>query len=155
MSRPSASVAVCLGLAGLCASAIGGTWLARSAAPDSVLAHDFGQALADASLSWSTSSHNVWLSSNDGAGPVLSKALAVGDTITISGKGGRPDPIEVTALEHVDGDRFGMPGLRFQLVTGQTVAHPPGSSAQPTVRFLFALDNPEAVPAPRSADRVL
>lgn len=151
MSRSPASIAVILGLAALCAAA-GGTWLAGRATPDAVLAHDFGRTLAGSSLSWATPPPNVWLSGLDGAGPALAKALAVGDTITISGKDGRPDPIEVTSLEHVDGDRFGLPGLRFQLVTGQSAGQ---AASAGQVRFLFAVEHPEPAATPRAADRVL
>lgn len=151
MPRPTNSVAALFGLAGLCAAALAGAWLARGVAPDAVLAQGFGQALADADVAWSTRQSNVWLSGLEGASLTLGKTLSLGDVITISGKDGRPDSLEVTALEQVDGDRLGLHGLQFQLVTG----HPRGAPAGHLVRFLFAVDAFPPGSVPLTADRVL
>ncbi len=149
MKRPTTPVAVLLGLAGLCVAALGGGWIVRAVTPDAVLAHGFGLALADADVSWSRPAPHVWLSNFDGAGPTSGKALSLGDTITIAGKNGHPERIEVTGLEQVDGDRLGLPGLQFQLVTGQFEAPAAGSTTGQLARFLFAVDAPAAV-APAS-----
>ena len=154
MMRPIRSVSALLGLAGLCAAAVGGTWIAPSAAPDAVLAQGFGHVLADADLSWSKPAPNVWLSHFDGAGPTSGKALSLGDTITIAGKGGHPERIEVTGLEQVEGDRLGLPGVQFQLVTGHFESHSAGSATGQQVRFLFTVDVPPAAVAP-ATDRSL
>ncbi len=160
MIRPTSAVAVLVGLAGLGAAALAGTWIARGAAPDAVLAYGFGQALASADVSWSSRAPNVWLSSLDGAGPTLGKALSLGDAITIAGKGGRPERIEVTGLEQIDGDRLGLPGVQFQLVSGQLVPgqiedQSIGAPGSQHVRFLFAVDAPMPASAPLAVDRIL
>ena len=149
MIRPTTPVAALLGLAGLCVAALGGAWIARGLAPDAVLAHGFGLALAGADVSWSRPAPNVWFSNFDGAGPTSGKALSLGDTITIAGKSGHPERIEVTGLEQVHGDRLGLPGLQFQLVTGQFEAPAGGSTTGQHVRFLYAVDAPAAI-APAS-----
>lgn len=141
-----ATVAAVLGLTGLLAAMP----FAEKVAPDSVLAGNYGAALADADVSWTSLPRNIWLSGL-GGGSGGDRALAQGDTITISAKDGRPQVIEVTGLELIDGDRIGVPGVRFQMVTGRAA----GSEQAPPVRFLFATDAPHAGSAAAPADRVL
>ena len=135
--------AALLGLVGVIAI---GT-LAERAVPDAVLASNYGAALAEAETSWTTLPPNIWLSRLGSGGP--DTALATGDTITIAAKDGRPQVIEVTGREMIDGDLIGAPGLRFQLVTGRAA----GTSGAP-VRFLFATHQQQA-PLPVAADRML
>lgn len=159
MRRSTASLATLFGCAGLCVSALAGVWFVRQAAPDAILAHDFRGALAGTNLSWSARSPNVWLSSLDGAPRPLGKSLTLGDTITIAGRGGRPDAVEVTSLEQVDGGRFGLPGVQFQLVTAHPLGRLDGTAtahaAGAPVRFLFSVEQPEAAVSTRPAGRAL
>ena len=136
--------AAVLGLAGLIAAGS----VADRAAPDAVLANNYGAALAEAETSWTSLPPNIWLSRLGGSGP--DTALATGDTITISTKDGRPQVIEVTARELIDGDLIGAPGIRFQLVTGRP-AGPTGAQ----VRFLFATDQHQSTSRAVQADRML
>ena len=139
-----ATVAAVLSLTGLLAAVP----IAERATPDAVLAGNYGVALADADVSWTSLPRNIWLSGL-GGGNGGDRPLAQGDTITIAAKDGRPQVIEVTGLELIDGDRIGVPGVRFQMVTGRAVT---GEQSSP-VRFLFATDAPPSAAAP--ADRVL
>ena len=141
-----ATAAAVLALAGLLAAVP----IARRVAPDAVLAGHYGAALADADVSWTSVPRNIWLSGL-GGGSGGDRALAAGDTITIAAKDGRPQVIEVTGLELIDGDRIGVPGVRFQMVTGRAA----GSEPAALVRFLFATDAPHAGSAATTADRVL
>jgi hypothetical protein len=132
------------------ASVIAAGPVAQHATPDAVLANGYGSALAEAETSWTSIPHNIWLSALSGGSAAPEKPLAAGDTITIAAKDGRPQVIEVTGLELIDGDLIGAPGLRFQLVTGRAV----GRSGAP-VRFLFATETQPPAPLPTAADRVL
>lgn len=142
----AATAVASLGLAGLLA----GPKFAQRAAPEAILTGSYGSALADADTSWTSLPRNVWLSGLSGGPAGADKVIAAGDTITIAGKDG-PQIIEVTGLEQVDGDRIGVPGVRFQLVTGHTL----GSHRSSPVRFLFATDRQNQPPAVAPADRVL
>ena len=142
-----ATAAAILGVFGLVAAIP----LAHRAGPDAVLANGFGKVLADADTSWASMPRNVWLSGLGGIPPGNDKVLAPGDTITIAAKDGRPQVIEVTGLELIDGERIGVPGVRFQLVTGRATDSP----ATTPVRFLFATDAATPAPATAQADRLL
>ena len=138
--------AAVLGLA--CLIAAGLIW--HRATPDAVLASNYGGALAEAETSWTSLPPNIWLSRLGGGNASAERALAPGDTITISASDGRPQVIEVTGLELIDGELLGVPGARFQLVTGLT-AEAPGEP----VRFLFATGTQRRAPPPAPADRTL
>lgn len=141
------NAAAMLGLVSLIAA---GPFASR-ATPDAVLASNYGAALAETETSWSSVPHNIWLSRLGGGGSGPDKILAAGDTITITARDGHPQVIEVTGLERVDGDLIGLPGVRFQMVTGRVE----GGSAAP-VRFLFAIESPQhQSPLPAPAARVL
>ncbi len=151
MLRPTACAVALLGLAGLCATAFGTEWVTNSAAPDAVLSRSYGAALGDADIAWTTRPQNIWLSGLAGTAGA-GKALAAGDSITIAGKDGRPETIEVIEWESVSGEPIGLPGVRFQLVTGRSRTQVPGT----VVRFLFASETPETMPPLRTpADRLL
>jgi hypothetical protein len=124
--------------------------IAQRVTPDAVLASNYGAALAGAETSWTSLPHNIWLSRLGGGGGGPNKTLAAGDTITIAAKDGRPQVIEVTGLEFIDGDLIGVPGVRFQLVTGRVAG-----TLEAPVRFLFATETPYQAPLPAAADRVL
>jgi hypothetical protein len=136
--------------AGLVAlAAASGAQSPRNAAPDAVLASGFSSALADADTAWSSTPPNVWLSSIGTPGAVFGSSLAVGDVVTLRGEDGRPQSVEVTALEQVDGTPLGLPGMSFRLVTGRDTTDAAG-----VVRFLFAIERPrtpDAIPAPARA----
>lgn len=138
--------AAALGLMG----AIAAGALAQRASPDAMLASSYGTALAEAETSWTSLPPNIWLSRLGGGSSGAEKALAPGDTITIAMKDGRPQVIEVTGLELIDGDVLGVPGVRFQLVTGRAAA-----ASREHVRFLFATEAQQQVPVPASVDRSL
>ncbi len=122
------------------------------AAPDAVLIGNYGAAFADADTSWTSLPRNVWLSSLGGDGiTATSRVVAPGDTITISGNDGHPQVIKVTALELIEGDNFGVPGVRFQLVTGRATNDRSGA----IVRFMFASEVPVGLPVKAPADRLL
>lgn len=151
MLRPTACAVALLGLAGLCATAFGAEWVTKSAAPDAVLSRSYGAALGDTDTAWTTRPPNIWLSGLAGTASA-GKALAAGDSITIASKDGRPDTIEVIELESVSGEPIGLPGVRFQLVTGRSRTQVPGT----VVRFLFASETPGTMPPLRTpADRLL
>lgn len=137
--------AAVLGLASLLVA--GAIW--HRAAPDAVLASNYGSALAETETSWTSLPPNIWLS-RLGGDSLAERSLATGDTITVSTRDGRPQVIEVTGLELIDGDLLGMPGVRFQLVTG-TASGKPGEP----VRFLFATGARSRTPLPTPADRTL
>ena len=139
-----------LGIAGAFASGIGAGTISRHAAPDALLAVNYGAALADADTSWTSLPRNIWLSGLGGADAHTDRLLAAGDTITIDGKDGRPEIIEITGREVIDGERLGVPGARFHLVTGVSTGR-----NRRTVRFMFATETPPALPEKASADRVL
>ncbi|MDX2154936.1 MAG: hypothetical protein SFW09_00370 [Hyphomicrobiaceae bacterium] len=152
----STAVALGLGLVGLTAAVFAGLSAgstARSAAPDAILASGFAHELADSDVAWAMPPANVWLSGLGSSAAAFGKLLVVGDRITIDGKDGRPQHVEVTSLEHVDGGRLGLPGLRFQLVTGRLA----DTTSPGTVRFLFAVNSTfdPAPAAPRPTDRLL
>lgn len=142
--RMRAVAAAFLGATGLALAAWASGLPARSTSPDAILASGFDRALADTDTSWQAPSPNLWLSA---AGPTSAgRSFSVGDVITIANKGGRPLAVEVTGLQHVDGDRIGVPAVDFQLVTARS-AHDPAS---PPMRFLFALGtSPQPVGLPR------
>lgn len=136
--------AAALGLAGM----IGAGAAAHRVAPDAILASNYKLALAEAETSWTSLSPNIWLSRLGSSGP--ERTLAAGDTITIAAKDGRPQVIEITGLEPIDGDLVGVPGVRFQFVSGRAIG-----TAGPPVRFLFATETPPQTPLPARSDRVL
>lgn len=142
MPRTRAAAIASLGLAGLLAGGMGIGVLSRYATPEAVLSVNYGKALADADTSWTSLPPNIWLSGLGGADAPVGRVLTVGDTITIDGKDGRPEVVEVTARDVIDGDRIGIPGVRFQLVTARA-AH----QRDRTVRFMFATEAPSPVPA--------
>ncbi|MGE0700254.1 MAG: hypothetical protein AB7O57_14245 [Hyphomicrobiaceae bacterium] len=148
MLRVKAVAAGVAGLAVLCAG-----WAMTSAhttaTPDAMLAKDYSAALADADTSWSTLPRNIWLSGL-GGGMARQGELVAGDTITINGRDGHPEVIRVTDLELVEGDHIGVPGVRFQLVTGR-------EAGGRMVRFMFAAGAPPhpSMPAPPTGGRAL
>lgn len=120
-----------------------GGLLATASGPDAALRSSYVTALDDTETSWTTPPENVWLSSL--TGPVSApKGLAPGDVITVASKDNAGERIVVTELELIDGERLGLPGVRFQLVTGRASDDESGR----TVRFLFAN---EAAPATGAA----
>ncbi|MEZ5857181.1 MAG: hypothetical protein R3D67_21495 [Hyphomicrobiaceae bacterium] len=133
MSMRSAAAGF-LGAASLGLAVWGVSAPVRSTGPDAVLASSFSRALADSDKSWQHVSPHLWLSSTAAPTPA-GRALAVGDLITISGKGGRPVAVQVTSLQHVDGERIGMPAVSFQLVT----ARPAHDTSGAAMRFMFAV----------------
>jgi len=151
MLRQRAAAVAVLGIAGAFLSGIGVGTVSKHAAPDAILAVNYGKALADADTSWTSLPRNIWLSGLGGADANTDRLLVAGDTITIDGKDGRPEVIRVTSREVIDGAHIGVAGVRFQLVTG----HSTGSD-QRTVRFMFATEAPVSALRDRSpADRVL
>ncbi|MGD9806599.1 MAG: hypothetical protein AB7E81_23295 [Hyphomicrobiaceae bacterium] len=149
MLRHRAAAVAVLGLAGAFIGSSAET-ISRHAAPDSVLAVNYGAALADADTSWTSLPRNIWLSGLGGADAHTDRLLVKGDTITISGKDGQPEVIEVSSREVIDGERLGVPGVRFQLVTGRSTGQD-----RRTVRFMFATETPSALPDKSPANRVL
>jgi hypothetical protein len=133
----STAAAIALGL--VCAGAAGGLSLGQGPAPDAVLAGAFEDALASTETTWSATAPNVWLSSLGMPAQSFGKTIAIGDMITIKGRTGAPEVIEVTGLEQVEGSGIGLAGVRFQLVTGRPAQQPEAG----LVRFLFAGDAPE------------
>lgn len=152
MHRQRAATAMFAGLAGLLVMGVAVSTLACRAGPDAVLATNYGTAFNDADTSWTSLPPNIWLSGLGSIGRAApDKTIAEGDTITIAGKDGHPDIIRVTALELIDGERFGVPGVRFQLVTGRSTT----GATSSVVRFMFATEAPIGLPIKASADRVL
>ena len=151
MHRSNVAALAC-GIAGIVTAAWGLSAVAYHAAPDVVLASSFDKALVASDTTWTTTPANVWLSGLGSPGASVGKVITVGDVITINGKGGRPQSIEVTALERIDGARIGLAGVQFQLVTGRSGASPAGR----VVRFLFATDTADdRAPVAVMPDRVL
>jgi len=155
MLRNRAAAAATFGLAGVLAGGFAIGTLPKTVSPDAILAANYGNALAHArtDTSWTSLPQNIWLSRLGGADANTDRLLTSGDTITIDGKDGRPEVIEVSSREVIDGERMGMPGMRFQLVTGQSTRQ-----ANRTVRFMFATEVPAPLPtAPdkSTANRVL
>lgn len=150
MLRQRAAAATILGIAGAFICGMGVGTVSKHAAPDAVLAVNYGAALADADTSWTSLPRNVWLSSLGGADTNTDRLLAAGDTITIEGKDGRPEVIDVTSREVIDGELLGVPGVRFQLITGQSTGRD-----RRTVRFMFATETPATLPEKPAANRVL
>lgn len=152
MLRRRAAVIAVLGIAGAFISGVGVGTVSRHAAPNAVLAVNYGAALADADTSWTSLPRNVWLSGLGGADANTNRLLTAGDTITIDGKDGHPEVIEVTSRDVIDGDLFGVPNVRFQLVTGRSTGRD-----RRTVRFMFATETPSSttLPGKSPADRVL
>lgn len=151
MLRQRAAVAAVLGIAGAFVSGMGVGTISQKASPDAVLAGNYRHALADADTAWTSLPKNVWLSGLGGADERTDRLLAPGDTITLDGKDGRLEVISVTNREVIDGGLLGAPGVRFQLITGQTTDRHPR-----TVRFMFATDTPAATHIEKPAtDRVL
>jgi len=149
MLRQRAAAAALLGIAGAFLGGIGVGTVSRQAAPDTVLAANYGTALADADTSWNSLPRNIWLSRLGGVDTHTDRLLAAGDTITIDGKDGRPEVIEVTGREVIEGEQLGVPGVRFQLITGRSMRHDHRS-----VRFMFATETPPA-PSEKPGNRVL
>jgi hypothetical protein len=152
MSRRAAA-ATALGIVCLAIATLAGRVVLPAATPDTVLAKGFGTAFGDSDTSWSTTPPNVWLSSLSTPAPAAVRPVNVGDMITITGKGGAPVGIEVTAIDYVDAGPLGFPGFRVQLVTG----HEPYASGAKPVRFLFAVGPADhgpnfQVPAGRAAN---
>lgn len=148
MHRRRATVATAIAAIGLLFAGLELSNVDGRTASDALLARNFGSALADSDTSWSSLPPNIWLS---GLGhPGAARALSPGDTITIAGKDGSPEVIEVTELSPVDGERIGVPGVQFQLVTGHSRTAAPGQ----VLRFMFATETPPAARA-LSGDRVL
>jgi hypothetical protein len=133
------TLALACGLVGAAALLAGPGLVSWRSGPDAVLATGFGSALADADASWSSTPPNVWLSGLGDPTAAFGKSLGVGDLVTVAGQGGLSQIIEVTALEHVDGARIGLAGVRFQLVTGR----PKSGPSSGVVRFLFASETPQ------------
>ena len=132
--RYRAAAFTVLGLALVAAVKFGCEPAIRAAAPDAVLAKRYGKVLGDTDASWSKPNPNVWLSGL-GIGPSESgRPLAIGDVITISGKGGAPVTIEVSSIDQVDATAIGLPGVRVQLVTGRD----PFKPRSKPVRLLFS-----------------
>jgi len=151
MLRQRAAAAY-LGLAGIIAVGIAAGVAYQRAAPDAVLTTAYGTAFADSDTSWQSLPRNIWLSGL-GGGPITgaNRMVSPGDTITISGGDGRPQVIKVTARELIDGDKVGVPGVQFQLVTGRTDNVLSGA----LVRVMLAVEAPVGLPLPPSTDRVL
>ena len=136
MPARTVAAATVIGLLGLAALIGTGMVLspARSTATDGILAQSYGQVLADSDTSWSTLPSNLHLSSL-GAAPVSTGALSPGDTISINGRDGRPEVIDVVDIEVMDGEAIGAPGVRFQLVTGRSRVQ----RGDGLVRLMFAV----------------
>lgn len=146
MFRQTAAVLALTGLAAVWGAAV----MTERARPDAVLAKNYGSALADAETVWTSLPSNLWLSSL-GGGRAAETVLAVGDTITIAGKDG-PQVIEITGLELIEGEHLGIPGARFQLVSGR----PRGDAQASLMRFIFASEAPHLTNSPaRSPARAL
>jgi hypothetical protein len=150
MLRQRAAAVAVLGIAGAFVGGIGVGTVSKHVAPDAVLAVNYGAALADADTSWSSLPRNIWLSGLGGADAHTGRLLVAGDTITIDGKDGRPEVIEVVSREVIAGEHLGVPGVRFQLVTGRSTGHD-----QRVVRFMFATETPASLPDKPAANRVL
>ena len=139
-----------LALGGL-ATALAAGVLQLAKGPDGTLAASYGRALADVETSWQPApTENVWLSRMDNQRAMLPRALALGDRISY-GRGERIEEIEVTGLEHIDGESFGLSGLKIQIVTGR----PKGAGPGDKVRFLFAVDGAETTSVAPLPDRAL
>jgi len=152
MHRQRVAAAVLAGLGLLVTGVAIGAALVGRASPDALLASNYGTAFDDADTSWTSLPPNVWLSGLGSIGRAApDKTISEGDTITIAGKDGHPDVIRVTALELIDGERFGVPGVRFQLVTGRSTT----GATSSVVRFMFATEAPTGLPIKAPADRVL
>ena len=120
--------------------------------PDGALARSYGRALANAETSWLPPAENVWLSRLGDQPAALRRTLALGDRISIGGNG-LSDEIDVVGLEQIDGESFGLAGLRIQVVTGRRKGAAGPGETEPrfqheTVRFLFAVDGLMAAPTP-------
>ena len=61
------------------------------------------------------------------------------------------EAFEVVAVEMVDADAGGLPGLRIQIVT----ARPDGQIGADSVRFIFAVEGPATMPATPKPEKVL
>ena len=126
--------------AGLLPAAMLGIHLA---APDRLLQHAYTRSLGSTDLTWSEPSDpRLILSRTTVSTPHIQRAFAVGDRMTIDGRGGTLQSIEVVAIEQVDGAGLGLDGVNFQMVTGR----PDHAGAGETVRFLFAVDAPADQP---------
>ncbi len=146
------AAATLFGLAGALVIGIAVGIVSQRAAPDAVLSTTYGTAFADSDTSWTSLPRNVWLSSvGDDGITGANRVVAPGDTVTISGSDGHPQVIKVTGLEFIEGDHFGAPGVRFQLVTGRSANDRSGA----IVRFMFAVETPIGLPVKPTADRVL
>jgi hypothetical protein len=150
-SRVAASIALVSALAGAIAIVAGASTTSREAVAAAVLDGGYTSALADADTSWSSLPRNIWLSGLGGGIPHIARALVPGDTITIGNKDGQPHVIQVLSVEKIEGERVGVPGTDFQLVTGRGIDGREGSH----VRFLFAAETPLSMPLPVPGDRVL
>jgi hypothetical protein len=146
------AAATFLGLTGALALGLAFGIASQRAAPDAVLASTYGTAFADSDTSWTSLPSNIWLSGlGSGSLTGANRVVSPGDTITISSSDGHPQVIKVTAREMIDGERFGMPGVRFHLVTGRSDRDLPGA----VVRFMLAVETPVGLHAQPSADRLL
>jgi hypothetical protein len=146
------AAATFLGLTGALAVGLAIGVASQRAAPDAVLATTYGTAFADSDTSWTSIPRNIWLSGLGGESLTgANRLVSPGDTITISGSDGHPQVIKVTERELIDGANFGLPGVRFQLVTGRGDSDLSGA----IVRFMLAVETPVGLPVQPSADRSL
>lgn len=142
--------------------AVGAAWafghgLIDGQAGEKLLAKSYASALTGAGPVWSgeatagTSRHtDLWLSSSGGQTGLLRKPVLAGDRISIASSRGA-EAFEVVAVEMVDADAGGLPGLRIQIVT----ARPDGQIGADSVRFIFAVEGPATMPATPKPEKVL
>lgn len=119
--------------------------------PQSLLDSAYRPALAQAPVIWTSPADKAALlrpASLPAA--ALRQPLVVGDRVMIQSRSGGTDAIEVVSIEVIDGASLGVEGVRFQVVTGHAAGAPTGE----TVRFLFAVDAPQA-PVKSKPDRAL
>jgi hypothetical protein len=151
MPRQRAAAAF-LGLTGALVVGLAVGIASQRAAPDSVLATTYGTVFADSDTSWTSLPRNIWLSGLGGDSLTgTNRVVSPGDIITISGRDGHAQVIKVTARELIDGEKFGVPGLRFQLVTGRS----DNDLAGTIVRFMLAVETPVGLHVQPPADRLL
>ena len=134
-----------------------GHGLVDGQAGEKLLAKSYASALAEAAPRWqgeaaaaSGRHSDLWLSSTGGQTGLLRKPVLAGDRISIASRRGG-ESFEVVAVEMVDAEAGGLPGLRIQIVT----ARPDGQIGGDTVRFIFAVDGPATMPAAPKPEKVL
>lgn len=151
--RRAASVGTLTMLAAGLAGAV--WWSGALAAPESLLALSYRNAIADARSGAGEARLTPALDEADEQKPIQAiwpgnatrglayhRPLKIGDRITISARQGKPDRLAVVELQQIDGAGIGAPGVRFQLVTSRQI----GSAEGQFVRFLIAVDGGATAP---------